>query len=459
MSEPLKIDEAEACLRQYGYSRKTSYRRLSKSSTVSRSALNYRNLGRLSIREAAIDRQNLTYAEEEVTASCLLSMAQSGYRLSGIFIRQIAHHVKRQRNSIELVHQYNPKDDRVKIPGRNWPAAFLKRHPTLKNALKTPKNIKRRDQHICDNIDAWINVIAPKLDTLKALNKNTYHVIATGGILKFPAIIPEIVSEDTIRAYLHANNKGKVVTAIECGSMDGQFLNPLIISPIGAEKNQTLDHVLSCHHDQSSNGYLDREVTINWVRNIFEPQTRALANGRPRFLISDALACYNTRELRVFCNKNRIHLCRPHSMVVQRLQFHTASSFEQLQISLREEYSRAHCHSINSEKAQFSLLYDRARHRAIDVHTTRAQFQDKDASEASIDSSASSFEDSLQTTEDTAQTTKDTAQTTKDTPKNVEEFISLHQDIENDLKCEVFSEAVKGRIRHLLDIAMIGAAI
>lgn len=451
MSEPLKIDKAEACLSQHGYPRKETYNYLSRSSGARRSSIAHRNAGRQSIREAAYDRQSLTYEEEEVIASCLLSVAQSGYRLPETFLQKIAHHVKRQRNSIELVHQYNPKKDDVTIPGRNWSAAFFKRHPTLKNALKIPKNKKKRDQHIYDNIDAWINIIAPKLDTLKALNKNTYHVIATGGILKFPAIIPEIVGEDTIRAYLDANNKGKVVTAIECSNMDGQFLNPLIISPTDVERNQTLNHVFNCHHNQSSNGYLDREVTIKWVTNIFEPQTRALANGRPRFLISDALTYYNTHELRVFCKKNRIHLYGLHSMVVQRLQFHTASSFEQLQISLREEYSRAYSHSRDCEKPQFSLLYDRARQRAIDVHTTRAQFQDEDSSEASIDSSASSFEDSPQTTEDAAQT--------KDIPKTVEELISLRQDIENDLKCEAFSEAVKGRIRHLLDIAMIGKGV
>jgi hypothetical protein len=452
MSEPRKIDEAEACLSQYGYSRGTTYRGLSELSGVHLSSLAHRNNGRLSKREAAYDKQYLTYEEEEVIATCLLSMAQSGYRLPKNFIRKIAHHAKRQRNSIEPVHQYQPEGHDVRIPGKNWPAAFHKRHPKLQIALKIPKNTKKCDQHIYDNIDTWINIIAPKLDTLKALNKNTYHVIATGGILKFPAIIPEIVGEDTIRAYLDANNKGKVVTAIECSSIDGQFINPLIISPTDAERNQTLDHAFNCHHDQSSNGYMDREVAIKWVTNIFEPQTRALANGRPRFLISDTLTCHNTHKLRVFCKKNRIHLYGLHSLVVQRLQFHTASSFEQLQISLREEYSRAYSHSRDYEKAQFTLLYDRARQRAIDVHTTLAQFRDEDSSEHSIHSSASSFEDSLQTTEDTGQTTKDI-------PKSVEELISLRQGIENDLKCEAFSEAVKGRIRHLLDIAMIGKGV
>lgn len=451
MSEPPKIDKAEACLRRYGYSRKMTYRRLSKKSGVTKSSLSRRNLGCQSQREAAYDRQSLTYEEEEIIATCLLSIAQSGYRFPGDFIRKIAHHVKRQRNSVEPVHQYQPEDDGVKMPGRNWPTGFYKRHPTLNNALKTLKNTKKYDQHIFDNIDALINIITPKLDTLKALNRNTYHVIATGGILKFPAIIPEIVSEDTIRAYLDANSKGNVITTIECSSMDGRFINPLIISPTGAERNQTLDHVFNCHHNKSRNGYLDRQVTMKWVTDIFEPQTRALANGRPRFLISDTLTCYNTRELRVFCKKNRIHICGPHSMVVQRLRFYTASSFEQLQISLREEYSKAYCHSRDCEKAQFSLLYDHARQRAIDVHTTRAQSQDNDSSEASIDYSASSFEDSLQTTEDTGQTTKDT-------PKTVE-LISLCQELENDLKCKAFSEAVKGRIRQLLDIAIVGPAI
>ncbi|KFY78513.1 hypothetical protein V499_02352 [Pseudogymnoascus sp. VKM F-103] len=450
MAEPLEIDKAAAWLSQYGYSRGITYRDLSLKSGIHFTSLGHRNLGRQSTREAAYDRQYLTYEEEKVIATCLLSMAQRGHRPPRNFIRKIAHHVKRQRNSIEPVHQYQPEGDDVRMPGKNWSAAFYKRHPTLKNALKIAKNTKKCDQHIYDNIDAWINIISPKLDTLKALNKNTYHVITTGGILKFPAIIPEIVSEDTIRAYLDANKEGKVVTTIECSSMDGRFINPLIISPTDAERNQTLSHVLNCHHNQSRNGYLDRKITMKWFMNIFEPQTRALANGRPRFLISDALTCYNTRELRVFCKQNRIHLCGPHSMVVQRLRFHTASSFEQLQISLREEYSREYCHSRDYEKAQFSLLYDRARQRAIDVHT-QAQSQDQDSSEASIDSSASIFEDS-------PQTVGDTTQTAKDTPKTLE-LISLRQEIENDLKCEAFNESVKGRIQHLLDIAMAGAVI
>ncbi|KFY15400.1 hypothetical protein V492_02016 [Pseudogymnoascus sp. VKM F-4246] len=453
MSRPLEIDGIEACLSQYGHSRETTYRHLSMLSGAHLSSIHHRNHGRPSKREAAYDRQYLTYEEEEVIATCLLSMAQSGYRLPRKFLRKLAHYVKRQRNSIEPVYQYQPEGDGARIPSKNWSTAFWKRHPTIKNALEIPKkNTKKCDQHIFDHIDAWINIIAPKLDTLKALNKNTYHVVVIGGILKFPAIIPEIVSEDTIHAYLNANDEGKVLTAIECSGMDGQFINPLIISPTVAERNQTLDHVLNCHHDQSSNGYLNSEVTIKWVTNIFEPQTRALANGRPRFLISDVLTYYITHEFRVFCKENRIHLCGLHSNVVQRLQFYTASSSKQLQISLREEYSRAYSHSRDCEKPQFSLLYDRARRRAIDLHTAKAQFQDEDSSEASIDFSASNVEDSPQTTEDTAQTTKDT-------PKTVEELISLRQDIENDLKCEALSEAMKGRIQNLLDIAMIGATI
>ncbi|PMD57268.1 uncharacterized protein K444DRAFT_534686, partial [Hyaloscypha bicolor E] len=93
------------------------------------------------------------------------------------------------------------------------------------------------------------------------------------------------------------------ITAIECTSADGQFLKPSIIWPTHFQEIWEGSSNFGWYHEQSKDGYLDRNVILKWITETFEPQTKARAKGSIPLLISDALSDYNTRFVEKFCEK------------------------------------------------------------------------------------------------------------------------------------------------------------
>jgi hypothetical protein len=127
------------------------------------------------------------------------------------------------------------------------------------------------------------------------------------------------------------------------------------------------------YHEQSKDGYLDRNVILKWITETFEPQTKARAKGSIRLLISDALSDYNTRFVEKFCEKENIRLCQLHSLAAQKLQPRHVGPFEHLQTTLQKEFKQAYTRCENSEKALFTVSYNYARRKAFEVHIAQAQ--------------------------------------------------------------------------------------
>jgi hypothetical protein len=64
----------------------------------------------------------------------------------------------------------------------------------------------------------------------------------TGVMLSMPGSVKVLVSKHDMRDYRGARVKRTTVTAIECISGDGRYLNPMIIWP-GEYSSKQLDHV------------------------------------------------------------------------------------------------------------------------------------------------------------------------------------------------------------------------
>lgn len=443
MSNLPGIDQAGAWVDQVA-PEECTYRELTKRSAIPLSLLWHRRNGRRSIHEKARDQQYLTQQEEEVLVKYFLFMAESGYHLPIGFLPKIARHIKRQRNSTFCTLQQSLECCDVKLPGHNWGTGFRKRHPDLNSLWKRPNRKKRCDQHIYDSIDTWLELIGQELGGTKVLFENTYHAIATGFIREFPRTMVSIVNNDEMRAQLETDNKTKFITAVECTSAAGQFLNPLIVWPTQFQKTRAASSISSWHHQQSQNGYLDKNIIFNWITETFAPQTQTRANGRPRLLISDTVSEYSTRPLVVFCNQENIRLCRLHSLTAQKLQPRHCDPFEGIQTTLQKEFERAYSQCEDGEKILFTPSYNRARHEAFEVHLALARFESQNT--ASMPTESSTMVKHIQT------------QVFDDSPKSAEEFISLRRDIEHALTSEVLDDATRGRIFKLLGAAEAGFA-
>ena len=107
-------------------------------------------------------------------------------------------------------------------------------------------------------------------------------------------------------------------------------------------------------------------ISYEWLVKVFDPQTRARANSKPRLLINDGFGTYKSLEIQKFYYKNHIILARLPSHTSHKLQPCDVGPFGLLKIAYREEVERLYRGGANTiRKAHFTLLYDCARQKAL----------------------------------------------------------------------------------------------
>jgi hypothetical protein len=259
-----------------------SYRALADHGNVPRSTLNYRARGRRSIEEKAQSQQYLKPWEEDVVVKFVLQMYELGQPIRIKFIPSIAFSITRQR----------PEADRpLKPPGKNWTKALEKRHPRLQARRVSPLDWSRHEKNIRGKVTHWFEVIGKILQDPAILAENVYNMDETGVMLSMPGSVKVLVGKDDRRNYRGARVKRTTVTAIECISADGRYLDPMIIWPASTHRsNWTTFPTPGWQYAYSDSGYTDSKISFEWLKRIFNPQTQGRANKKPRVLICDGFS-------------------------------------------------------------------------------------------------------------------------------------------------------------------------
>jgi hypothetical protein len=255
----------------------------------------------------------------------------------------------------------------IKPPGINWPRAFEKRHPELKARRVRSIDWKRHETQIYDKVTEWFTVISKVLQDPAILPENVYNMDETGVMLSMLGSVKVLVGRNDLRGHRGASAKRTMVTAIECISADGRSLQPLIIWPASTHRsNWTTYPTPGWHYDFSENGYNDSKISLEWLTRVFDPQTRELANGKPRVLICDGFGTHETLEILEFCFTNNIILCRLPSHTSHKLQPCDLAAFAPLKTSYRDEVEVLNRGGVdNIGKQHFTYLYKPARDRAL----------------------------------------------------------------------------------------------
>jgi DDE superfamily endonuclease len=314
--------------------------------------------GRPTRRDKADSQQYLTPREEKALLEYVLRMDQRGYPLPVKFLGSIAHVIKRQRSSAFQVPAAN---DGIRPPGKNWPQGFYKRYPELKARKVRPLDWARHD--IYDKVVEWFTVIGKELSNPAIVLENVYNMDETGVLLSVLGSLKVLVSRQSLRNYRGTGVKRTLVTAIECISADGRCLDPLIIWPAATHRSTWTTHPTpGWHFACSKKGYTDTDISLYWIKHVFDPLTRARANHKPRILISDGFGTHESPELLKFAFENNIILCRLGSHTSHKTQPCDVGPFGPLKTTYREQAERLFRGGANMiGKQHFTLLYDRAR--------------------------------------------------------------------------------------------------
>jgi hypothetical protein len=262
----------------------------------------------------------------------------------------------------------------IKPPGKNWAQAFEKRHKELKARKVRAIDWKRHENNIYSKIAEWFEVMEKVLQDPAILSENVYNMDETGVMLSKLGSVKVLIGRDDLRDYRGAGVKRTMVTAIECISADGRSLLPLIIWPAATHRgNWTTYPTPGWHYRHSEKGYNNSKISLEWLKRVFDPQTKGLANGKPRVLICDGFGTHETLEVLEFCLENNIILCRLPSHTSHKLQPCDVGLFAPLKTAYRDEVERLNRGGINTiGKEHFTSLYKPARDRALTKRNIQA---------------------------------------------------------------------------------------
>jgi hypothetical protein len=331
----------------------------------------HRAHGRPTREQSAAGRQLLTPPEEKSLVEYVLRMSGNGYPLQVKHLRQLVSVLLSRRAGSR-----GAPDAQVTrtLPGKNWPQAFYKRHPELTSRRLKAIDWKRHEQNIYHKIVEWFTIIGPQLQEPTVLKENVYNMDETGIMLSALGSLKVLVGRDDLRNYRGAGVKRTMITAVECIRADGQALSPLIIWPGVTQVSSWTSHAtpgwrFAC----SENGYMDSRINLEWIQQVFDPLTRAKANGKPRVLISDGFGTHESLEVMTHCFEQNIILCRLPSHTSHKLQPCDVGVFGPLKTAYREQVEQQFRRGAGTVgKEHFTRMYSNARDKALSARNIHA---------------------------------------------------------------------------------------
>jgi len=213
-----------------------------------------------------------------------------------------------------------------------------------------------------------------QLEKADVLQENVYNMDETGVLLSVLGSSKYRVNAEVPKTHRCSDTKRTLVPAVECISADGRGLPPLIIFPgVDLRSNWVCHEDPDWHFTCSKKGYMNSEINLEWMQKVFEPSTRARANGRPRILISDGFERQESHDVLKFCLENNIVPCRLLSHTSHKLQPCDVSVFGPLKTAYREQVEHLERRGANAvNKEHFVLLYRRARDAALTARSIRS---------------------------------------------------------------------------------------
>jgi hypothetical protein len=203
-----------------------TYAALAEHGEVALFTLHHRARGRRLRKEKDQSQQYLTPSEEKAVVKFLLQMSDLRQPVRIKYIPSLAFSVARQRST----------DKQPKTLGKNWVRSFSRRHPALKARKIQALDWNRHPNNIYDKITDWFEVIGKALQDPAIRSENIYNMDETGVILSMLSGVKVLVGKDDMRDYRGALIKRTTVTAIECISADGKYLDPMIIWPASTHR-------------------------------------------------------------------------------------------------------------------------------------------------------------------------------------------------------------------------------
>ena len=342
---------------------------------VSHATLGRRWAGGKSMAEAREDQQLLTSAEEKALAERIRQMTVTGHPPTQNLIREIAHELRQHRlvgiNDDGIQHvNYAPI-------GKEWVQRFIKRHPQLKTVYSETIEASRVKDVTYEAVEKFYNELQRVINEFKILPENCYNIDETGssiGTIQGGHIVIDTTAQTKYELEI---GRQEWVTCIECICMDGNSLSPMIIfkgaKPLDKWIPESTEGATDASWKTSDNGWTSNDLTVQWLREIFEPQTRTKANGGHRLIICDGHGSHISAKFVAHCMHYKIEvvLLPPHSShLLQPLDIAVFGPLKTQLCNEQRRYVRAGVARL--QKWEWADCYLKARRKAITDHNIKS---------------------------------------------------------------------------------------
>ena len=313
--------------------------------------------------EAHEDQQRLSPGEEAALLAWILRLQAWGWPPRVEQVRSMA-------NDLLLA-----KGDEVPI-GLNWPKKFMKRHPEIKSVYISPLDKERAMAQDPTILQGWFDLYLKLRTEFEVEKHNIYNMDEKGFMMGVIAKLRVMLNKYEIidgkkkkrKAYMTQCGSREWVSLIECVSLDGRVLDPLVIFK-GKQIQKAWKDAL--HTDieitMSENGWTDNSIGLAWLQNCFDAQTKDCKKGEYRMLLIDGHASHITTSAIQYCIDQKIILvCLPP---------HTTHLLQPLDVGIFAPLATAYkngIHRITSlganykiDKCDFLSIYQQARKEAI----------------------------------------------------------------------------------------------
>ena len=124
-------------------------------------------------------------------------------------------------------------------------------------------------------LDHWFDELKKTIEEKKIRIDDMYNMDETGIMLSKLNSVRVLVGKDSKRGYRGARVKRTTITAIECVSGDGRYLNPMIIWPASTHRANWVTHPTpGWYYARSDSGYTDSYISLQWLQRVFDPETK-----------------------------------------------------------------------------------------------------------------------------------------------------------------------------------------
>ncbi|RKK21579.1 hypothetical protein BFJ66_g17515 [Fusarium oxysporum f. sp. cepae] len=266
---------------------------------IPRSTLGDRLRGLPSRSEVTQPAQLLSKPEESRLVAWILRQEALGYAPSHSQVRATVNALLRQQG-------------REKPVGVHWLARFMKRHPSIKAKIGKRQEASRFNCFTPTAVNWYFDIREREYGWIKP--ENTVNV-DEGGIMAGFGLDSLVVgsSDPRKKAFLKGSQSRTWTSFLEAVTATGRLLKPGIIFK-GKELQQQwfideLKEVADWYYITSDNGWTDNHIAIEWLREVYLPQTQPEDESDARLIILDGHRSHVSDEWMATCFLNNVYCC------------------------------------------------------------------------------------------------------------------------------------------------------